>query len=181
MSYMQCDSKWKRASKGTWNEEVVILTDQWAADGWTIRSLNVLKSQEAYKVTVEYSNKWPDGKEDGFSGFIWRNPDPNWKPTGVTWFLEDVSKVIINWWPRSRAHHMVSELGHSLKRSLSMDDDTDIAASASAAVTSAPAETGMTGEEMAVPTTSNSDSSSTLDSPLKRMRATEGSVLSENP
>ena len=92
----------------------------------------------------------------------------------------DMTMVIINWWPRSQTHRAMSELSGSLKRSLSMvAEQTDANASASAAVNSAPAETGTTAQEMAVPTTSNSESSETLDSSPKRMRCHEDAHLPE--
>ena len=63
------------------------MTKEWAAAQWTIRCVNVLKSQEAYKVSIEYSKVWLGGKDDSISGYLWRTGGPNWKPTGVTWFL----------------------------------------------------------------------------------------------
>ena len=157
------------------------MTEEWKVDQWTIRSFSVLKSQDAYKVTIEYEKVLPDGKHDGFVGYFWRKSGPSGKPTGVTWLHRDKTSVIIHWWPRIKAHHSVPQLCHSLKRPLAMDDETDAIASASAAVNSMPAETGRMVEEIPAPTTSCSESSESLENPQKHIRSTEGARLPEDP
>ena len=46
--------KWKQRDGNLWQERVQVMQPEWRDDGWVIASVQVLKMQSSYKITVEY-------------------------------------------------------------------------------------------------------------------------------
>ena len=142
-------------------EHIEIMKQAWLDDGWTLSKINVLKHQNAYKVTVHYYNATRPKGEGSFTETLWRQPDDEWKPTGVTFDLQaqPLRFLTVAWWRRSVAALQATLSGTVLGAStggtaeISMLDDKEA------------------GFEIPVPLTSSGSDSSEVTPVVKRMRA----------
>ena len=129
-------------------EHVQLMRQEWSDEGWFVDSILILKTSVSYKVEVTYG-KQVEGTKDHFKETLWRAPNLNWKPTGVSTKPREENQLIIHWWRRSDSARIME----NLKRMRLKPLPNDAAGAASASGTNDRMELAMDPMDVPVPTT----------------------------
>ena len=100
---------WRKINRKVWEEDVPIMTEAWAQDGWRVARIHTLKSGDWYKAEIRYTRTAEDGTIHYWNEGIWREPSTNFKPTGTTYEIDSPGKIIFTWYPTHQS--LIDQLG----------------------------------------------------------------------
>ena len=155
----------------SWDEKIEIMTGDWEACGWVVVSISTLRTQSAYKVSIDYEKAQEGKAPDEFHETVWRSPQGDWKPTGSIYKPAEPRFIFISWWLREPTRK-ANDLDQSFKRKCGVSEGADSSSAAAGGDLAMDDDDPQAqGRGLASSSASdNSSESSVLISPPKRMR-----------
>ena len=134
---VQFSSTWTKLHDFSWQEKLHILKDEWAIEGWSFFSAQVVKLYSSYKVTVEYQKPYTEiDNPYRFTEVIWKVPRSTWKPCSVTVHLSPRPILEVGWWYQE-PNREVAQLDRCLRVDLQIEEVSSVSAMATGVVETA--------------------------------------------